>query len=145
MLRFKANAYIPQNVADWLQKFNLEDGGLVQQAINAAVIRYDIPYVPADTGWLMQSAYAATDLSGTEVVYPGPYAHFQYIGLVRTTEDGRVWANAGEEKPILTDRELVHSTDVNPLAGPYWFERMKADHLDDIIEEAKKVALSKQR
>ena len=94
---------------------------------------------------LMQSAYAATDLSGTEVVYPGPYAHFQYIGLVRTTEDGRVWANAGEEKPILTDRELVHSTDVNPLAGPYWFERMKADHLDDIIEEAKKVALSKQR
>jgi hypothetical protein len=32
---------------------------------------------------------------------------------------------------------------VNPLAGAYWFERMKADHLQDIIQEAQDVANEK--
>lgn len=153
MIAFKASAFVPQDVADWLQKFNLEDGGLVQQAINAAVIWYDEPYVPFDTGWLAQSAWAATDPSGTEVVYPGPYAHYQYMGEVygpnipifeddSGTPTG-FFSPPGESKSP-TGRALQYNTDVNPLAGAFWFERMKADHLDDIVEEAKAVALSKQ-
>lgn len=152
MIRISVQVNLPDDVADWLHKFNLERGGAVQQAINASVIRYNIPYVPMDTGWLAESAWAATDLTSEEVIYPGPYAHYQYYGEVYGPnipifEDDTgiptgFFSRPGEAK-VPTGRALQYNTDVNPLAGAFWFERMKADHLDDIIEEAKNVALGK--
>lgn len=144
MLTLKVKTkHLPKDTAEMLRMFNLETGGLVQQAINNAVIRYDMDYVPMDTGLLMQSPYLWTDLSGTEVVYDTPYAAYQYYGLVMTDRRGRTWVNEGEKKPVITDRPLQHKKDLHPLAGPYWFERMKADHLNDIVEEAKAVAVHK--
>ena len=35
---------------------------------------------------------------------------------------------------------LVFNQSYSPLAGSFWFERMKADHLQDIVEEARMVA-----
>ena len=143
MFNMDCAVYLPKTAVEWLQKYNLEQGGLVQVAINNAVMSYCQPYVPFLTGTLAQSCYSATDPEGTEVVWPGPYAKFQYYGHVMTDENGRVWVGKGEEKPIVTNRELQYTKDYNPMAGAYWFERMKADHLDDIVEEARKVALGK--
>ena len=39
-----------------------------------------------------------------------------------------------------TNRRLTYNKEKLPLAGSMWFEWMKADHKDDILTGAKKVA-----
>ena len=104
-----------------LERFGLQDHGPVQMAIDEAVIRYSLPYWAWDTGALANSAYSATDIGSGEVVYDMPYASEMYYGI---RENG---------EPV------NYKTDHNPLAGAYPIERMKADHMQDIVEEARAV------
>lgn len=135
------------DVHDLLAQFGLEEGGIVQQVIDKSVIDYCMPYVPHDTGTLETSPYAVTVIGSGEVVYPGPYAHYMYYGEVYGPNIPVFIDDSGEpayffsppgEKKHPTGKQLQYSTDYNPLAGPFWLERMKADHLQDIIEEARK-------
>lgn len=77
----------------------------------------------------------------TEIIQPGlietntPYAHFQYVGLVRTDEEGRVFVEAGEKKPILTDRPLHFN---KPGTIDHWFEHAKDAHGKQWIELVKR-------
>ena len=128
---------------DILAKFGLEDHGRVQKAIDNAVIRYMEPYWAADRGLLKQSAETATDIGSGIITYPGPYAHYMYYGVLYTDELGRVFVEKGEKKPVNTGIPLNYKKSVNPEAGAYPFERMKNDHLQDILEEARKVARDK--
>ena len=128
-----------------LRKFGLEPGGRVQKAVDKAVMDYSDPYVPMLTGLLSQSVYSATEIGSGKIVYPGPYARYQYYGEVYgpnipVFEDGsgvptRFFSPKGEKKHP-TGKPLQYSTEMHPLAGPFWFERMKADHTEDIVEEA---------
>lgn len=147
MIEFNAKkVHMDLDTEHLLSKLNLESGGKVQKVIDNAVISYDLQYAPWETGTLAKSAYTATDVGSGEVVYPGPYAHYQYYGEVYgpnipifeddSGEPTRYFSPPGQEKHP-TGRALEYSTDPNPLAGSYWFERMKADHLQDIIDEAK--------
>lgn len=145
---FKAN-FQWNGSADLLKAKNLEKGGLVQQAIDKAVIDWNLQYCPWATGTLAKSAYTASVIGSGKVVYPGPYARYLYYGEVMgpnipvfdddSGEPTRFFSPPGQKKH-LTGRQLKFSTDVNPLAGPFWFERMKADHMADILKEAKAVA-----
>lgn len=130
-----------------LKKRSLEKGGLVQQTIDKAAIDWCQQYTPWETGTLSKSAYSATTIGEGRIVYPGPYARYQYYGEVygpnlpkEVDEAGNVIQWASPPKKYPTGRQLQYSTDVNPLAGAFWFERMKADHSKDILMEAKKVA-----
>lgn len=142
----EAKSFLPKNTADILNKANLENGGLVQKVVDKAVIDYDLQYVPFLTGTLGQSAYSASQIGSGKVVYPGPYARYLYYGEVYgpncpiTDGDGNVlyFRSPAGKKKHPTGRPLTYDTSKNALAGSYWFERMKADHLNDIIEEAKK-------
>lgn len=135
--------------ADLLKRCNLEKGGKVQQVIDKAVIDYNLQYVPMQTGTLGKSAYTATQLGSGSVVYPGPYARYLYFGEVMgpnipvfeddSGEPTRFFSPTGQKKH-LTGRSLQYSKEMNPLAGSFWFERMKADHMGDILREAKNVA-----
>jgi len=132
--------------SDLLRLCGLEEGGRVQQAIDKAIIDYDLQYVPWKTGVLGQSAYSATEIGSGKIVYPGPYAHYQYYGEVYgpnipVLEDSsgiptRYFSKPGMPKHP-TGRALTYDTSVNALAGSRWFERMVADHREDIIEEAR--------
>lgn len=134
---------------DLLRRFNLESGGLVQQAIDKAVIDWDMQYCPWDSGTLAKSPYSATKIGQGRVVYPGPYARYLYYGEVYgpnipifdddSGEPTHFFSPPGQKKHP-TGRSLQYRTDINPLAGSYWFERMKADHAADILKEAKAVA-----
>ena len=134
---------------DLLKSANLEKGGLVQMAIDKAVIDWDLQYCPWDTGTLARSPYSASEIGSGEVVYPGPYARYLYYGEIMgpnipVFDDNsgvptRFWSPPNQPKH-LTGRPLKFSKDPNPLAGSFWFERMKADHKDDIVKEAKSVA-----
>lgn len=133
-----------------LERFHLEANGLVQQVIDKSVIDWDLQYCPWETGTLAKSAYTATDIGSGQVVYPGPYARYLYYGITYgpnipifeddSGEPTSFRSPAGREKtakkPI---QPLEYSTDVNPMAGAFWFNRMMADHKDDIIEEARNV------
>ena len=132
--------------------FGLETGGRVQQVIDKSVIDFSLKYVPWDAGVLAKSAYGATRIGSGTVVYPGPYAHYQYYGEVYgpnipvfeddTGEPTRFFSPPGVKKHP-TGKKLQYTPDVNPLAGSFWFERMKADHLNDILQEARNAAGNK--
>jgi hypothetical protein len=131
--------------ADLLSACGLEPGGRVQMAIDAAVIRFSIPYCPFETGTLANSPLRASAIGSGKVVYAGPYAHYLYYGIVYgpnhhfTDKNGEEhWWSPPVKFP--TNRKLKYKTDVNPLAGSFWFERMKADHAEHILQEAINVA-----
>ena len=152
MLSFEAKVYMPEDTAALHAKANLEKGGLVQQAIDKLVIDYCLPYCPMDSGVLAKSAYTATQIGSGEVIYPGPYAHYMYYGEIYGPNIPIFDDDSGEptgffsppgKKKNPTGRPLEYNTDLNPLAGSFWFERMKADHLEDIVKEAQDVARGK--
>ena len=128
---------------------DIEKGGRVQTAIDNAVIRYCTPYVPMKTGLLAQSPNAASKIGQGEIVWETPYAHYMYYGEVYgpnipVFEDDsgvptRYFSRPGQKKHP-TGKKLQYDTSTNPQAGPFWFERMKANHASDILEEAKRVA-----
>lgn len=128
--------------------FGLETGGRVQQALDMAVIDYCLPYCPMDSGLLAKSAYAATRIGSGVVEYPGPYAHYMYYGEVYgpnlpiTNQEGEVegFYSKKDVKKQPTGRKLQYKTTVNPLAGSFWLERMKADHIEDLKELVSRVA-----
>ena len=155
MIEIHANMFITPGVNKLLEKFNLQSGGKVQQVIDNLIIAYDEDYCPWDTGYLAASARTATVIGSGLVTYPGPYAHYQYYGEVygpnipvfddSGSGEPTGWFSIPNQKKHPTGRELQYDTSVNALAGPYWFERMKADHVDDIVEEAQKAATGRKR
>ena len=134
---------------DILAAYGLERGGRVQRTIDQKVIDYCQPYVPASPDRTLEfSAQASTEIGSGQVVWNTPYAHYQYMGIVYAPnipiiEDGILmgfFSPPGRPKHP-TDRELTYDTAQNPLAGPYWFERMKADRLTDILDDARRVMI----
>lgn len=135
---------------DFLAHFGLQPHGPVQKLIDKAVVERCIPYVPWDRGELAVSPNSATDFGSGVVVYPGPYAHYQYYGEVYGPnipifeDDSGVpttFRSIPGSKKHPTGRKLQYKTDKNALAGSFWFERMKADHAKDILDEARAMAL----
>lgn len=88
----------------------------VQVFIDNEVLRLCDPYVPKDTGMLIKSGILGTVVGSGEVIYQAPYARNQYY-----TNSG----NGNHNK--------------NGLRSGFWFERMKADHKNEIFEGAKKI------
>lgn len=86
----------------------LEVQGEVQKFIDSEVLRLTDPYVPLDTSTLEKSGTQNTKIGSGEVVYKTPYARRQYF------------ENKG-----------------NGLRGKQWFERMKANHKEDILRGAR--------
>lgn len=131
-----------------MAEFGLQEGGRVQQAIDEAVIDYCLPYCPMETGTLAKSAYAATRVGSGVVEYAGPYAHYMYYGNVYgpnipiKDEEGNVegFFSKKDVTKQPTGNKIKYKTTYNPLAGSFWFERMKADHMNDILALARRVA-----
>ena len=133
-----------------LKKFHLEPGGAAQIALENAVIKFSIPYCPFDTGTLANSPFTATPRGSGEIVYPGPYAHYLYFGMVYGPsfpifeDDSGVptkWRSRKGIKKHPTGKFLKYkTTDQNPNAGPFWIERMVADRRKDLLEVVKNAA-----
>lgn len=142
----RADFRLSDNLA---QKHGLGLNGPVQTAIDNAVISYCMPYCPMDSGTLARSPYIASPPGGGKVIYRTPYARYLYYGEIYgpnipVFEDDsgvptRFFSPPGQKKHP-TGRPLTFKTDLNPLAGSFWAERMLADHRTDIVEEAQAVA-----
>lgn len=123
-----------------LKERGLEEYGKVQKFIDNEVIRLMAPYTPNLNGVLYKSAKPIPRAGSGAILQATPYARFQYYGKVMVSPTtGSPLALKGEKK-ILTDRDLVHNKSKHPMAGPFWFERMKADKKEEILEGARKIA-----
>lgn len=137
------------NAEEILGKRGVMPYGPVQKYVDNEVIRQCEPYVPAQTNYLATSAYGATDIGSGMVVYPGPYAHYQYMGEVYGPNIPMIiggelaFRSPPGQIKYPTGRPIQYSKEVHPMAGSRWLERMKADHADDILEGARKVAGAK--
>lgn len=92
-----------------------------QQWLGDRVLEDCRAVMPLLTGNLQQRSYVA--YGGRQVIFPGPYARFQYGGKVMVDPDtGSPWARKGVKKE-LADRPLTYS---NPEATDHWFDTAKA-------------------
>ena len=121
------------------QDRGLQPYGRVQKFIDQEVIRLMDPYTPNLTGTMIKTATLGTKIGSGVINQIAPYARYQYYGkLMVSSITGSAWSH-GESK-VLTDIDLVHNKSRNHLAGPFWFERMKADKKEQLLREAQKVA-----
>lgn len=97
----------------------------VQKYIDSEVLRLSDPYVPFDTGKLKQSGTLGTVIGSGEVVYDCPYGRWNYYN------------NAGKGKQGTTK---YNRHNYKCLRGKLWFERMKADRLDEIRQGCANIA-----
>lgn len=117
-----------------------------QQFVDSECIRLMIPYTPMNTGFLYKSAILGTKIGSGEIHQNTPYARYLYYGQVYgpnipIIENGQVigfFSPKGQSKSP-TGRPLNYSTSKHPKAGKMWFERMKADHKDEILRGASQI------
>lgn len=136
-----------------MHQHGLEDMGSVQRFIDSEVIRLMGPYTPFRTGSLERSAIISTVIGSGKVRQNTPYARYLYYGEVYgpnlpirngkisfNEADGPIerWVSPKKKSP--TGRALKYNTSAHPLAGKRWFERMVADHKDEILNGARKIA-----
>lgn len=110
--------------------------GRAESVLAQQVMKDTTPFVPSSgaAAGLMNR----TRVIGNSIVYPGPYARYLYLGkLMVDPETGSSWVRKGEHK-VVTDRNLVFRTDVNPQAQAHWFEASKAQNLDKWVRVADK-------
>ena len=132
-------------LADALARRGLTPGGKVQKFIDSEVIRLCDPKVPFRTGVLKHSAITASAIGQGLVVYATPYARYLYYGEVygpnipryEAGELAGFWSPPGQKKHP-TGRPLTYSG--APERGAVWFERMKAEHGEDILRGAAALA-----
>lgn len=130
-----------------LRKFGLEKGGEVQEVIDMASLRYSAMYMPMNSGNLIKRSWLSTDLGSGRLIFPGPYAHYLYYGEVYGPnipifdDDSGIpvtYRSPKNKKKYPTGRALQYSKDPNPHACSHWWEVAKANHIKDILEEARK-------
>lgn len=111
-----------------------------QAYVDQSCIRYMDKYTPMLTGTLKRSVTLGTKIGSGQIVYMSPYARYQYYGkLMVSSKTGSAWARSGEKK-VLTSVDLQYNTASHPLAGAFWFERMKADKGEAIKRGAAQIA-----
>lgn len=111
-----------------LSRRHLQPGGRVQMFIDNEVLKLSEQYLPFQTGDLRNSGLHGTALGSGEVQYKSPKARYLYYGKVMV----------GRAPKRLTSADLTYHG--APQRGAKWFERMKVNHLDQILTGAGKMA-----
>lgn len=100
----------------------------VQKFLYSELKRFFEPYVPSVT--LAQSARINSD----SLEYPGPYAHFQYTGLLMVSPTtGSPWATKGETKVYASPERALNFQ--RPGATAEWADTALENHGEDLFDE----------
>lgn len=101
-----------------------------QKKLNMQVVADSEEYIPyGSLGALRNNVRYPDGIHGGEIAWNTPYAHYQYMGELYLTEDGRSYAQKGEKK-VPTGLPLNYHT---PGTGDHWFERAKETHKEEWI------------
>lgn len=136
-----------------LGNMGLQDFGPVQKFIDSECIRLMEPYMPRRNGLLIKDLVLsnAGKIGSGEIVENSPYAHYLYEGivyvdpkyqcagfLVKSGPYAGQWFSRKNVTKVPTNRELTYAG--APMRGKKWFDRMAADHEDDILRGAQLIA-----
>ena len=118
-----------------MKKYGLQEGGPVQKLVDSEAMRYMSDYMPRrQAGELEHMMILSTVIGSGQIDIPGPYAHYLHEGILYVSPTtGSAWAKKDEIK-VPTDRLLTYAG--APMRGKKFFDRMKADHKDDILKDA---------
>lgn len=105
------------------------------------------PYVPMQEGVLLSNTVVTPEY----VEYPGPYAHYMYMGAVYgpnipIIEDGIVvgwWSPPGKEKHP-TGWPLQYSKEKHMRATHHWKDAMLKNDKNEFLEQVKEIMLRKE-
>ena len=126
-----------------LKKRGLEKGGKAQKLIDSEVLRRTSPYLPHAYGELERSGRRGTVIGSGLVVYNTPKGRFLNYGKVMVGEkSGSAWAHQNEKK-VVTDKNLTYQG--GGKRGAFPFNRMKADHKNDILRKAASITGGKAK
>ena len=101
-----------------------------QKALNMQVVADCDEYIPMQQGALRGSVNYPDGIYGGEIAWNTPYAHYQYMGELYLTEDGRSFAFRGERKyPTGLPLQQHH-----PGTADHWFDRAKKAHCEQWID-----------
>ena len=105
-----------------------------QKGLNMQVVADCDEYIPMQQGALRGSVNYPDGIYGGEIAWNTPYAHYQYMGELYLTEDGRSFAFRGERKyPTGLPLQQHH-----PGTADHWFERAKQAHCEQWIDLVKR-------
>ena len=105
-----------------------------QKALNMQVVADCDEYIPMQQGALRGSVNYPDGIYGGEIAWNTPYAHYQYMGELYLTEDGRSFAFRGERKyPTGLPLQQHH-----PGTEDHWFDRAKQVHCEQWIDLVKR-------
>lgn len=107
-----------------------------QKLLNEQIVADCDPLIPFQQGALRNSVIYPKGVYGGEIEYNTPYAHFQYVGYVRTDENGRVFVGKHEKKPILTNEPLHYHT---PGTTDHFFEKAKEQNKEKWVRLVKEM------
>lgn len=102
------------NVREAMRKRGLEENGRVQKFVDKECLFLCEPKVPKDTNALIESGNIHTNIGSGRLEYRAPYARRWYYMSASFSEA--------------------------PERGNYWFERMKQQYKQQILEKAQKIA-----
>ena len=105
------------------------------------------PYVPMDEGYLSQ----AIEVTPQYVRYPGPYAHYMYMGEIYgpnipiRDEDGLIigWFSPPGQPKYPTGRPIQYNTEKHPLATKEWDKAMMRDKGDEFKAAVRQILMRK--
>lgn len=126
---------------EMLRRKGLQIDGNVQKLIDVECMRYMSDYMPRrQAGELGHMMVMSTVIGSGEINIPGPYAHYLHEGILYVSPTtGSAWAKKDEIKvPAVPGKELTYAG--APMRGKKFFDRMKADHKDDILQAAQAMA-----
>ena len=129
-MNFKVNV----NASSILYKRGLGDSTAARKRLASTVVRLCDPYVPMSAGaaaHMKDQRQIAED--GSEILYPGPYAHYQYKGEVM----------AGRAPKHYTGRDIDYHG--GPMRGKEWDKRMMADRGDEVVDDLAKFVGGKRK
>ena len=107
-----------------------------QKLLNMKVAADCDEYIPFSQGALRGSVNYPDGIYGGEISWNTPYAHYQYMGELYLTEDGRSFAEKYEKKYPTGLPLHQHAAGTSD----HWFERAKQEHGQQWIELVKREA-----
>lgn len=139
-LTYNGSLKLTKSERQILSDLGVQKGGRVQTALDAEIVKDCARYAPFDSGTL---AHTVTGIGSGLISYDVPYAHYQYYGEVYGPNiplyDGEIltgfFSPKGQTKHP-TGRPLQYNKEKNALAGPFWFERAKADNREKWLNTA---------
>lgn len=131
-----------KSAEELIKSRGLGEGGRVQQFVDKECIKHMRKYTPMINGKLAQAAEIGTKIGSGTIIQAAPQARYLYYGkLMVSSETGSAFARHGESKVLANpEKDLKYTKKSNKDAGKLWFERMKADHKEEILAGARKRA-----